>query len=129
MPFLVRPPAAAGWGIVVACELLAVCMIFGLYDAFRFWWCWRIAGGIVFVSYAAYLAYCLITGQFLAGGRRSAVSALNALVGLFVFGMPGLSLALFGRLTLLPTREDSVDNEFGIIEGDSDLEDAPSGKR
>lgn len=120
MPFLVRPPATTGWIAVVACELLAVCVLLGLYDAFRFWWSWRAAGGIVFTAYVAYLVHCLISGQFFAGGGRSAVSALNAVVGLVVFGIPGLSVALFGRLTLWPSRDDSLIDEFNT---DCDSED------
>jgi hypothetical protein len=47
----------------------------------------------------AYLVSTLISGQWFGDGRRSSTTALNALIGLFVFGYPGFMYAVFGRLT------------------------------
>jgi len=105
MPFLVRPPEPTGWIVLGACELLALFVLLGLFDSGRFWWCWRGVGAIVFAGYVAYLVAMVAAGEFLGDGRRATSSALNAAIGLVVFGLPGLWYAIFGRLTLRPHPE------------------------
>ena len=122
MPFLVRPPEILGWVAVILCELTAVFVLLGLFDAHRFWYCWRAVGGIVFLAYVSYLISMIIAGEFIGNGRRSSVSALNAAVGLFVFGLPGALYAVFGRLTFRsePEVADDYCDSDEIDDEDSD---------
>ena len=41
----------------------------------------------------------LVAGQWFGDGRRSSATAINALIGLIVFGYPGFMYAVFGRFT------------------------------
>jgi hypothetical protein len=102
LPLLARPPEVTGWVVLGAVDVLAILVLFGLYNGDRFWWCWRGVGAIVFVGYLAYLISMLIAGQFIGDGRRSSATALNALMGLIVFGYPGFMYAVFGRFTWRP---------------------------
>jgi len=69
-------------------------------------------GAIVFAGYLVYLVSMLVAGQLFGDMRRSAASALNALIGLVVFGYPGLMYAVFGRFTWrdTPVNEEDFDN-------------------
>jgi hypothetical protein len=99
LPIFVRPLAASGWIVMAGVELLAVCVLLGLYSPDRFWWCWRAVGAIVFTGYLAYLTSMLVAGQWFGDGRRASTTALNALIGLVAFGYPGFMYAVFGRFT------------------------------
>lgn len=99
LPLLARPPKASGWIVLGAVELLAICVLLGLYDPHRFRWCWRTTGAIVFTGYLAYLVSMVTAGQWIGDGRRSSTTVLNALIGLVVFGYPGFMYAVFGRFT------------------------------
>ena len=121
MPLLVRPPEPTGWVVLVACELLALMVLLGLFNSERFWWCWRAVGAIVFVGYVAYLVSTTLAGEWFGDGRRSSATALNAAIGLLVFGLPGLWFAIFGRLTVRPKPEvsdyeDDWDTEVDEVE-------------
>lgn len=70
----------------------------GIYDPDRFKVCWRAAGAIVFASYLAYLITMVNAGQWHGNGGRAQTTAINALIGLIVFGYPGFMYAVFGRL-------------------------------
>lgn len=105
LPIAVRPPAPTGWLVLVAYLLLCIALFFGLWDAKRFWWCWRAVGGIIALSYLAYLIAMVVEGQWFGDGRRSSATAINALVGFFVFGYPGFMYAVFGRFTWKPDPE------------------------
>jgi len=99
LPLLARPPEATGWVILCVFVLLCIFVLIGLWNAERFWWCWRAVGGIVAVGYFAYLISMIYEGQWFGDGRRSSATAFNALMGLIVFGYPGFMYALFGRLS------------------------------
>lgn len=99
LPFLASPRGIVGWVMLAAFELLAIFSLFGLYDAVRFKWCWRVVGGIVFAGYLSYLVQMVGSGQWVGNGRRSSSTALNALIGIIVFGYPGFMYAFFGRFT------------------------------
>jgi len=99
LPLLARPEGLTGWIVLGAFELVAIFSLFSLYDPDRFQWCWRIVGGIVFAGYFAYLISMVASEQWIGDGRRSSTTALNALIGLFVFGYPGFMYAFFGRFT------------------------------
>ena len=114
LPFLVSPPAAIGWIVLIAFELFAACAFLGLYDPVRFKLCWRAAGAIVFAGYLAYLVDMVMKGQWLGNGRRAETTVLNALLGLFLFGYPGFMYAVFGRFTW----RHKADEPF-LIDGDS----------
>lgn len=105
LPLLANPVGTTGWIVLIAFELLSVFALLGLYDARRFNCCWRIVGGIVFAGYAAYLISMIISGQWFGDGRRSSTTAINALIGLVVFGYPGFMYAVFGRFTWLAESE------------------------
>lgn len=99
LPLLVRPPHPLGWVAVAGVELFAGSLLLGLYDPKRYWWCWRIFGGIVFLAYLVYVVGMIVQGQWFGDGRKGGTNALNALIGLIVFGYPGFMYAVFGRFT------------------------------
>jgi hypothetical protein len=105
LPLVARPPRASGWIVLSAVELLAVCVLVGLWNPYRFWWCWRAVGAIVFAVYSAYLTSTVMAGEWIGDGRRSSATALNALIGLAAFGYPGFMYAVFGRFTWRPKPE------------------------
>ena len=125
LPFLIPPPSATCRIVLVAFELLAACVLVGLYDPDRFKVCWRVAGAIVFAGYLAYLVEMITKGRWFGNGRRSETTVLNALLGLIVFGYPGFMYAVFGRMTwsakndwqkLCDTRRAALEIEFGKAE-------------
>jgi len=99
LPVLAEPPGVTGWIAMGALESLMICVLLGLYDPDRFWWCWRIVGGLICAGYVAYLISTIVSGEWVGDGRRSSSTALNALLGLVAFGYPGFMYAAFGRLT------------------------------
>jgi hypothetical protein len=98
MLFLVDRREVSSLITLVAIELLAVLMLLGLFDPVRFWWAWRGVGAIVFLGYVAYLIEMIVEGKIFAA-RRAESAAVNALLGLVFFGVPGIWFALTGRLT------------------------------
>lgn len=109
MPFLVQPPEPTGWVVLAAVELLALLLLLGLFNSERFWWCWRAVGALVFLGFAAYLVSTALAGVWFGDGRRSSATAVNAAIGLLLFGLPGLWYAIYGRLTF---REEPDDIEY-----------------
>jgi hypothetical protein len=109
LPLFAKPPSVGGWIALGAAELLGGCVLLGLYHPSRFWWCWRVAGAVIFAAYLAYLIAMARAGQWMRGGRPTTTSAFNALVGLVVFGYPGLMYAMFGRFTW--RREEEYDDD------------------
>ena len=63
-------------------------------------------GAIIFSGYLIYLVAMISAGDWFGDGRRSAMTVLNALIGLAMFGYPGLMYAVFGRLTWSPEQDD-----------------------
>ena len=105
LPLLARPPEPTGWVILAVLDLLGLFVLLGLWNAERFWWCWRAVGGIVAGAYLAYLVSTIAQGQWFGDGRRSSATAFNALLGLVVFGYPGFMYAVFGRFSWKPETE------------------------
>ena len=109
LPLLARPPEPTGWVIMGVFELLALFVLIGFWNSERYWWCWRAVGAIVLVCYLGYLIEMVLSGQWFGNGRRSSATAINALIGLIMFGYPGFMYALFGRFTWRAESELEVD--------------------
>lgn len=121
LPLLARPPEPTGWIVLGVFELLCLCVFLGFWNPDQFWWCWRAVGAIVFGGYLTYLISTVASGQWFGDGRRSATTAINALIGLCVFGYPGFMYAVFGRFTWQPVPEpDDIDGHSDIEEKDTD---------
>ena len=58
---------------------------------------------------SGYLIEMVLSGQWFGNGRRSSATAINALIGLIMFGYPGFMYALFGRFTWRAESELEVD--------------------
>lgn len=101
MPLLIQKRDTGALITLATVELLAILVLLGLFNPFRFRWAWRGVGGITFLGYSAYLIAMLIEtgGDVVITPRRSETSAFNAICGLIAFGLPGLCYAVFGRLT------------------------------
>jgi hypothetical protein len=115
-----RPGDAMGWGVLIAVELLAILALLGLFDSQRFWWCWRAIGAIIFLTYVAYLISTIHDGRWFGNGRRSSATAINAAIGLIVFGLPGLWFAIFGRLTLYPDQELLDEEDTNLVPSENE---------
>ena len=103
--------------ILCAVETAALSLLLGLWNPDRFWWAWRVLGAIVFLAYVAYVFAMAIEGR-VGAGRRSEPSLINSVLGLIVFGLPGLWFAIFGRLTW---SQESPDFDDGMF--DEELDD------
>ena len=121
LPLLAHPPELSGWFVLAAVDVLAIFLLLGLYDAGRFGWCWRAFGAMVFTGYLAYLISMVTTGQWFGEGNRSTTTAINALIGLIVFGYPSFMYALFGRLTWRKETEANYCCEEIVDSGESDV--------
>lgn len=90
-------------GLLVATLIAAaLLLLLQLYDRIGFHWAGRVLAGLVCLSYAAYLVDELATEGFPTRlvPRRGEASAINALVGLFVIGVPAGLYAFFGCWSL-----------------------------
>lgn len=125
LPLLARPTEPSGQFVLGAVVLLCCFVLLGLWDAERFWWCWRAVGGIIASGYLAFLITAIAEGQWFGNGRRSAATVLNALLGLIFFGYPAFMWAVFGRFSWSPEPEyeDYPDEfaDFDEIESDADV--------
>lgn len=99
MPFLIPKWTLGATITIIVVELLSVSVFLGFLNPVRFHFAWRIVGAIIFLTYLSYLVIMLIEskGNFTVG-KKSEATASNALLGLIIFGLPGLSYAIFGRL-------------------------------
>jgi hypothetical protein len=106
---LLLPVVIDQWTIGRVCGVAGVWLFCGLLLA-GFWlpprwgyWAFRAFGGLVFVAYAAYAVNQVVFGDqpIRLFGSKSEMSSRNALLGLIVFGLPGLWYALLGRCSLL----------------------------
>ena len=124
LPLLSNPVGLTSWLVLGAVEVRAIFVLFGLYDCYRFHWCWRVVGGMVCVGYTAYAVSMLVMGQWFGDGRRSSASVFNALLGFFVFGYPGFMYAVFGRFMWMDESNDCVQEdectEVELDAGDSE---------
>ena len=87
-------------GILVSVLVAAaVLLLLALYDHVRFRWAGRVVAGLVFLTYASYLAHELATEGLprRLPRSRAETTAFNALVGLLVIGVPALLYAVRGR--------------------------------
>ena len=86
--------------VVLVMDSLCIFGFLSFLNPVRFRWAVRSAGLIIFLIYVAYLIYMLIAndGKFPISSRKSDTTAFNALMGLFVFGVPGLMVAITGKL-------------------------------
>ena len=99
-------------GVITALLMVTAFLLFlKLYDAHRFHWAGRVVAGMVFLAYVSYFVDEVITSPhpFRWPARRSDSSAINALFGLVIFGLPGLCYALFSRTTWRRDSESSTD--------------------
>lgn len=89
-------------GVITALLIAMASLLFlKLYDTRRFHWAGRVVAGMVFLAYAGYFIEEVLTDPHPFSGppRPSEPSAIKALFGLFIFGLPGLCYALFSRTT------------------------------
>jgi hypothetical protein len=98
------------WALIVAALLLFL----KLYDGIRFHWAGRVVAGMVFAAYVAYFVHELVVSPapFRMPRSRSEASAVNALLGLLIFGIPGLLYALLGRVTFRHEGNEEEDAEL-----------------
>ncbi|RYG27148.1 hypothetical protein EON82_00380 [bacterium] len=93
--FLYPPPSGATWPLYLCagfCLLISMACLEGPAGRLA----GRIIGGSVCLAYLAYLVGEIRTGNWFTP-RQSGTSALNALLGLAFYGVPGGSYALTGR--------------------------------
>ncbi len=83
--------------IIGGLDVLAILMIFALYNPKRFHWAGRAATSLVFLAFLVYLIDEIASGHSWHFGPRSASSPLNALMGLLIIGVPCLRYTLLGR--------------------------------
>lgn len=100
MPVLIERRGPGSIIALCGVEAAVLLLLVGLWNPYRFWWTWRALGAVVFLSYLSYAIVMVIEGR-LGPGRRSESTLINALLGMFAFGLPGLWYAVFGRLTWL----------------------------
>jgi hypothetical protein len=87
------PPA--GKVVAVGVGAMGVLLLLATYDAARFGWAIRLLGAAVFAGYTLYLVSEIQAGHaFRLDEPRSVASPKNALLGLVLFGLPGLFIAL-----------------------------------
>jgi hypothetical protein len=95
---LFHPQWSWGSAIVIGgLNVLAILMIFALYNPKRFHWAGRAATGLVFLAFLAYLIDEIASGHSWHFGPRSEPSPLNALLGLLAIGVPCLRYTSVGR--------------------------------
>jgi len=125
MPLLVEMRTNSAFIAIVSLELLVGLLLLALFDPARFWWAGRGVGAIIFLGYAVYLIALLLTvNDLIAEPRRSAPTALNATLGLIVFGVPGLCYAFFGRFSFRKPEEfQGDDEEFTEEDAGNDTDD------
>lgn len=83
------------FGAIIAFIVISVCVLLcmGLYAPSTFFMAFRIIGLVVFLAYVAYAVDCLQAGKIYAS-KRSEIAFINAIFGLFVWGIPGLCVFL-----------------------------------
>jgi len=100
---------------VLVLDLLCILGFLGFFNPIRFKWAIRGAGLIIFLIYVAYLIYMLIEseGKFTASSRRSDTTVFNAILGLLVFGCPGIMVVITGKLPFFfKKNEEDIEDEF-----------------
>ncbi len=107
-------------GFIIAGVCLLVCV--GLYAPYTFFYAFKLVGLIVFLGYVAYAIDCLQAGIIYAA-TRAEPAFINAMTGLFYWGIPGWVLFAKlnrpecspysddGRLINLPSDDRPLDQE------------------
>ncbi len=78
-------------GGVIAAVCLLCCIV--LYAPYSCFYAIKLIGGVVFLGYVAYALDCLQAGKIYASSRAEP-AFINAILGLFYWGVPGLLLFL-----------------------------------
>ena len=78
-------------------DVLAILIIFALYNPKRFHSAGRAATGLVFLAFLSYLVDEIASDHSWHFGPRSGPSPLNALMGLLIIGVPCLRYTLLAR--------------------------------
>lgn len=104
MPILIPKHDLKTWLVLGPIEVLVALGLLVFYNAEKFWWCGRVASGIIFAAYVAYLVAMIVEEKWVGEMRRSSSSVLNAALGLIFIGLPSLWYTIFGRFTLRPVR-------------------------
>ena len=114
MPFLIPVWNVSAVITMISLESLSLLVFIGLFNPEKFHFAWRGVGLIIFLAYISYAIIMLIEskGAFTIPKRRSETNVFNALLGLIVFGIPGLSYAIFGRLTFWKDSDASDDEKY-----------------
>ena len=81
--------ALVGWVVAAVCLLLCI----GLYAPYSCFFAFRLIGVVLFLGYVAYAIDCLQAGRIYAATRAES-AFVNAILGLFYWGLPGLMLFL-----------------------------------
>jgi hypothetical protein len=86
-----------GQALIVLIDLVALLLLLGLWNARRFYWCFRAIGLVVFCAYAWYLFDEFTRSDqpaFDKPARRGEQSPVNSLLGFVIIGIPALIFAL-----------------------------------
>ena len=109
LPYEWNPKSTA---VFVVVELALLLLALAMVAPRRFHWAGRALAGLVFLSYAAYVAIEFSEESTLFPKRRSEASLGNALMGFVVIGIPGLVYALRARRPgeMLPPEADRAED-------------------
>ena len=84
-------------GAIIGFIIAGVCLLcsLGLYAPYSFFFAFKLIGLTIFIGYVAYSIDCLQAGHIYET-KRSAPAFINAILGLFFWGLPGLMLFMKG---------------------------------
>ena len=86
-----------GRALVILCDVAGVLLVLGLWDARRFFWCFRLIGLLVFLAYGWYIYDEVLTSDkpfFGKTHQRGEASPINSLLGFAFIGIPALLFAV-----------------------------------
>ncbi len=86
-----------GRTLIIAIDVVAALLLLGLWDARRFYWCFRLIGLMVFLSYAWYIydEFAHTDHPFFGKpGDHTEQSPINSLLGFAIIGIPALIFAV-----------------------------------
>jgi hypothetical protein len=101
LPLIVDPPTVTGEVVLYVFSATLVFATIGLAAPGRFWWALRLVAAAILVAYLAYATHEIIrwwNGKpFGLQSAQSDSNLRNALLGLFIFGLPAMYFLLTGR--------------------------------
>jgi len=101
LPLLAEPPSWLAKLVIYAFSGLLLVATLGLASPLRFHWAFRIVAAAIFLTYSAYATFeflaCLRGKSFGMATPTSESNLRNALLGLFMFGIPSLFYSLKRR--------------------------------